>query len=639
VLRDFAPYIITGIVAGSLYGLAATGLVLTYKTSGIFNFAHGAVGAGAAYVFYSLHDEAGMPSILAAVITCLVVAPVLGLLLSLLATRLAEASTAKRVVATVGVLLVIQGMITVRFGAAPRTTVTTLPNGTFKVAGVFIGYDQVITTAIAFAAVALLEVLFRYSRLGLQMRAVVDNAELLDLAWQSPLLVRAKAWMIGSIFAAVSGILLAPTVGLDAIVLTLIVVQAFGAAAVGRFERTTATFFAGIGIGILQYLDQAPKIRSFVPFGLAKVTGIEQAIPFLVLFGVLIFTRKGTFNERTVKRSGRVAPPFPTALRNPVMALTGLALIMAPIIYHTKLPVFTMGAVFVTIYASLFLLTEVSNQVSLCHVTFVAIGATTFCHLTSDVGLPWLLGVIGAGLVALPVGAIVAIPAIRLSGAFLALATLGFGILVEKLFYSQDFMFGGFGTLSGHRPDLLGLDTNRGYYYLCLTFGIAAIGTVLLVRRSRLGRLLSGLADSPIAVATHGSNVSVIRVMVFCLSAFLAGMAGALYVGVIGQVSSSGASPSALISFNSLLWLAVLALVGRNAFIAPLLAAGALVVGPSYISDPGISQYLTLGFGLTAIISAAFGDSIAKWIAVRGLTGAERTNRGPVQARWEPARG
>ena len=147
-------------------------------------------------------------------------------------------------------------------------------------------------------------------------------------------------------------------------------------------------------------------------------------------------------------------------------------------------------------------------------------------------------------------------------------------------------MFGAFGSRTGARPDVFGLSDPRPYYFLCVALAIGSLALVVQIRRSRLGRLLDGLADSPVALATHGSSINVTRVLVFCISSFLAGIAGALYVGVVGSVSSSGASPTAFVSFNSLLWLAVLAFLGRSAVLTPLLAAAALVIGPSVPDRP-----------------------------------------------------
>lgn len=629
MIRDLLPFVISGVVAGSLYGLAATGLVLTYRTSGVLNFAHGAIAAGAAYLFHDLRDLVGLPAWVAALLTVGVAAPALGLLLSLLAVRLSGVSTAQRVVATVGVLLLLQGAIQLRYGIAASSFETSLPTSTFRVAGVNVGYDQLLTTLLAVAGVAALSVLFRTSRSGLQMRAVAEDDELLDLAGQPPAVVRAKAWMIGSAFAAASGILLAPAIGLDAVVLTLVVVQAFGAAAVGRFQSTTLAFAGGIGIGVAQSLLNAPRVLDVVPFA-SDLPGLDQAIPFLVLFAVLVLTRGDRVGERPVPRAPRSRAAYPRPLLAALAVVGGGLAVALPFAFETRVPVFTLGAVFVVIFASLFLLTEVSNQVSLCQVAFVAVGATTFCHVTTGLGLPWAVGLVAAGLVAVPMGAVVAVPAIRLSGLFLALATLGFGVLVEKLLYPRAFMFGGFGSRTGARPDVLGLSGARPYYLLCLAFAAGSLALVVAVRRSRLGRLLDGLADSPVALATHGSSINVTRVLVFCLSSAMAGVAGALYVGVVGSVGSSGSSPTALVSFNSLVWLAVLAFVGRNAVLSPLLAAAALVVGPSYLTSPDTAQYLTVGFGLVAVLACACSDDILRRIADGTPRAVDRARRSPV---------
>lgn len=643
MIQDLLPFVISGIVAGSLYGLAATGLVLTYRTSGVFNFAHGAIAAAAAFLFYDLRDRVGLPAWLAVALTVGVAAPILGFVLSLLAARLSAVSTAQRVVATVGVLLLLQGGIQLRYGVSPLSFETSLPTSTFRVSGVNVGYDQLITIGIAALGVAGLAVLFRVSRSGLQMRAVADNAELLDLAGQAPAAVRAKAWMIGAAFAAASGILLAPAIGLDSVVLTLVVVQAFGAAAIGRFQSTTAAFVGGIGIGIGQSLLSSPRVRDVVPFA-DDLPGLDQAVPFVVLFVVLLTTSGDRLRDQVVPRAPRSRSRWTNGSRAVATAVGAGVVLAVPFAFESRLPVYTLGAVFVVVFASLFLLTEVSNQVSLCQVAFVALGATTFCHLTAGAGLPWLVGVVAAGLVAVPMGLVVSIPAIRLSGLFLALATLGFGILVEKLLYPRAIMFGGFGSRQGARPHALGLDGARPYFLLCVAFAVGAVVLVVAIRRSRLGRLLDGLADSPVALVTHGSSVNITRVLVFCISAFLAGVAGALYVGVVGSVSSSGASSTSLISFNSLVWLAVLAFVGRSAIATPVLAALALVVGPSYLTDPNTGQYLTIGFGVVAIFACAFSDDLLRSIAAAVPAARVRAARSPAADRvrlraTEPTRG
>src|ERR1700693_5649217 len=185
-MNALLPFVILGITAGSVYGLTGTGLVLTYKTSGIFNFAQGAVATTGAYVFYLLHDDLHLPAVPTALICVFVLGPVAGLGMEAMARRLANASATMQVVATIGVVLAVQGFFSATFGTLARTFPAWLPQTAVDIGGVYVGYDQIIITAIALVATVALFLFFRMSRLGLAMRGVVDNPELLDLGGTSP---------------------------------------------------------------------------------------------------------------------------------------------------------------------------------------------------------------------------------------------------------------------------------------------------------------------------------------------------------------------------------------------------------------------------------------------------------------------
>ncbi|MBA2950828.1 branched-chain amino acid ABC transporter permease [Streptomyces himalayensis] len=188
--------------------------------------------------------------------------------------------------------------------------------------------------------------------------------------------------------------------------------------------------------------------------------------------------------------------------------------------------------------SSLHLLVRTSGQVSLAHAALVAVGASTFSHLAVGAGLPWPVAVVLAGAVAVPVGVLVAVPAIRLSGLYLALATFGIGLLLEKVVYGSTWMFGATGTLPATRPALLAGDT--AFYYVLLAAAVAGSLMVAAIGRSRLGRLLWAMADSPTMLSTLGLGlgVNVTRVTVFAISAFVAGIAGALHASQ-GQSAAS----------------------------------------------------------------------------------------------------
>ena len=283
-MHDFLPYVIAGLVTGAVYGLAATGLVLTYKTSGIFNFAYGSVAAMGVFVFYWLNVDKGLPWGLAAAICVLVLAPVEGLLLELLGRALERQGAAVKIVATVGILLIVLGIGGLWYGSTNGATVPQyLPNSSFSLGGVHVTWGQVIVFAVAVLGAAVLYYFFRSFRLGMAMRGIVDDPELLDLTGENPTRVRRWAWIIGTVFATVAGLLISPSLGLDATVITLLVVQAFGAAAIGYFSSLPLTFIGGLVVGLLTSFGAKYSVD------VSWLGGLPGGIPFIVLFLVLIF--------------------------------------------------------------------------------------------------------------------------------------------------------------------------------------------------------------------------------------------------------------------------------------------------------------------------------------------------------------
>jgi branched-subunit amino acid ABC-type transport system permease component len=596
-VRDLLPFVVSGLAAGSIYGVAGMGLVLTFRTSGVFNFAHGAVAAVGAYLFWDLHHSHGWPWPLAALLCIGAGAVLAGLALERLGRALAEVAPAMRIVATVGLLLLIQGVLAAAYGSATKQSPAFLPTDTVHIAGVGVGLDQILVALTAAVVAAGLSILLGRTRSGMAMRAVVDNPTLLAYFGTSPDRIRRLAWMVGSGVAVGSGILIAPTLGLDPFLLTLLVVQAFGAAAIGRFSSLPLTYAGGLVVGIGGALAQRYLTDSEV------LRGLPASFPFIVLFAVLLVARPGRFfAERTV-RSPVVTrgEPLPVPLRWAGYAVVAVALVVAPTVAGNRLPVYVAAMGMVVVFLSLGLLVSLSKQVSLCHAAFAAVGAVALSHLAGGAGLPWPVALLGAGLAAVPVGAAVAIPAIRLSGVYLALATFGFGILMQRVAYSTGLMFGGGGFRTVPRPEFPGIDprSDTAFYYVALVVAAGAGALVVALQRSRLGLLLRALADSPTALATHGTSTNLLRVFVFCLSAFLAGIGG----GLIGAGTTAVQAIAGFGPFESLIWLTVLVIAGRAPIRGALTAAFLLSVAPAYLGA-GFAEHQTIYFGIVALIAA-----------------------------------
>jgi ABC-type branched-subunit amino acid transport system permease subunit len=565
--------LIVGVVTGSIYGIAALGLTLTYKTSGIFNFAHGALAAAAAYMFYALRQDHGLAWPLAALVSILLFGILGGLILERIAAALADVPLTLKIVGTLGLLLAVQGLCFAIFGHDTRIFADFLPTTVHRIAGAAITTGQLIIVGIGLAAVVGLSAYFRLSRSGTAMRAVVDDPILLDMTGVDPLPVRRRAWIIGSVFACASGVLIAPAVGLNAAVLTLLVVQSFGAAAIGLFRNLSLTYAGGLAVESLRTL----------PFN----------VSFLLLFLVLVFAG-GRLKELGSPVRARVGAALPLGWRLLGTAAGIVTLVAIPFVVGSKIVLFQVALAYVMIFLSLGLLVRLSGQISLCQMTFAAIGASSSAHLVAGAGVSWLVGVLLAGLVAVPVGAFLALPAIRLSGVYLALATLGFGILLNQMGYMLGVMFGQTSNRDAPRPSFGGSD--RGYYFVCLAIVAVAVVIVLAVQRAQLGRLLRGVADSPVALSTHGASISVTLVLVFCLSAFLAAIGGAL----LAPVTQYAASPD-YAYFTSLLLLAVHVIAGGGVVVSPFIAAFILQVVPAYAESQTLTDYLPVIFGLSAL--------------------------------------
>src|SRR5262249_55121118 len=212
------------------------------------------------------------------------------------------------------------------------------------------------------------------------------------------------SWIVAGIFATLSGVLLAPRLNLDAIFLTFLIIQGFGAAAIGAFSNIPAAYIGGSVIGIAaalstKYVIDYPALR-----------GIPSSLPFIVLFLVLILMpRRWLLTPRIIRAKAHDQWRAPNRVRL-VAALGALALFISiPHLVGTKLPVYTSGLALSMLLLSLGMLMKTSGQVSLCHLAFAGIGAATFGNLTGG-GVPWLLALFLAGVVVIPVGALVAIP-------------------------------------------------------------------------------------------------------------------------------------------------------------------------------------------------------------------------------------
>jgi ABC-type branched-subunit amino acid transport system permease subunit len=293
---------------------------------------------------------------------------------------------------------------------------------------------------------------------------------------------------------------------------------------------------------------------------------------------------------------------------------------VVPFVVGFDLPIWSTGMAFVIIFVSLGLLVRTSGQVSLCQMAFAAVGSSTFA-LAASVHIPWGVALLLGGLAAVPVGAAVALPAIRLRGVFLAVITLGFGILVERVFFTTFLMFGEQDNRTVPRPKLgfINFADDKSFYFLCLFITLLCCAAVIAVRRGRLGRMLQALSESPALLEANGASPALAKLAVFCISAFLAGIGG----GLIGAVTQTTGGLNFDFSV-SLMMVAVLYVAGRQPVLSAFIAAGLYQVAVPYIKSETLQNYSGVAFGAAALIVAC---RIIPLIIERAGQGPRATDR------------
>jgi len=238
----------------------------------------------------------------------------------------------------------------------------------------------------------------------------------------------------------------------------------------------------------------------------------------------------------------------------------------------------TMVYAFVAL--SLNILVGMAGQISIGHAGFWALGAYASALAMQKLGVPFIFAILVGGAMAAAFGALVALPALRVSGHYLAIATLAFAILVQQVLFEWESVTGGRQGLAVPRPSLAGyeLQSDFGYYYLLLALFLLAAWMARNLRGSLTGRSMMALRMSAIAAQCAGISRARHIIVAFALSAFLTGLSGALYGSLIGRLSTETFSLSASLSF---LTMAVIGGLGSE--IGALLGAAFLAAAPEVL--------------------------------------------------------
>jgi branched-chain amino acid transport system permease protein len=602
----FLSYTVIGIFTGAAYAIAASGLVLTYSTTRVFNIAHGALGMVFAFLYWDFSQKQGMPAWLALILVIGIISPLVGVLIQRVITRgLGTAPVGVSLVVTVAILVMMIGIATQVWKPAPRYLPVFYPNTLWHLGSVIVTPHQVITVVLSVLVAGGLYVLLARTRVGAAMRASVDNAELLGLYGGRSEVVAALAWAIGTALAALAGILLAPIVQLDYYQLTLLVISAYAAAMLGKLTNLPMTYVGAMALGLAQ--SYVVGYLQDIPFH-EHLTGLPAVVPTVFLFAILVLLPQAPLRIGQVK--GIVQSPVPSfgkAGAWGVAAVAVMALFTLGMADSSLLNIGTAVA-FAILMLSLVLLSGYGGYVSLAQFAFAGVGAVVYCKVDQPNLLGLLIAVIGAGLV----GAIVAIPVLRLTGLYLALATLAFGQLMDKLVFTSSLAFEFNNPLSAKKLGILGLHVNSirsNVLLMTVVFVLVAL-VVVAVRRGRLGRILIAMRDSQAACGTLGLDMRWFRVGVFAGSASIAGLSGALLAAMRGTITAGDFQ-----FFNSLILLLIAGVWGVTSVTGAAIGGYFMMYLPVAQSDhPNISGLLFVVLAVGAIVLARNPNGLAYWM-------------------------
>jgi branched-chain amino acid transport system permease protein len=613
--RDLV-FLLLGLGAGAVYAALALGLVLVHRVSGVVNVAHGAMAGYVSYVFVELRSSGdlvlpvgrlhlGDPvPFVPALALSLAVAAVLGLAVHTLLFRpLRGAAPLAGLVASVGLTATLQALIVLRFGAGSRPVAPVVAAEPVRLLGVVVPRDRLLLAAMVVAAAALLAALYRFTRFGLASRAASEDPDGVALLGWSTGALAAVNWVAASVLAGLGGILVSPVTGLDPVTTTLLVVPALAAALVGRLLSFGATVAAALAIGMAQSEILLLQDRvSWLPR-----SGIRDALPLAVIVVALALGAGARLARAPgAPRLPRAGLPRPGLV--PPLALGGtVAGAVALVTLHgqDRLALVTsmIGAL---VCLSIVVLTGWSGQISLAQMAFAGVGGFALSRLTSGLGVPFPVAPLLGAALAAAVGVVVGLPALRARGVSLAIVTLAGAVVVEEAVFKSPVLAGGFGGARVPPPSVFGArlePSGIGFGVMVLAVLVGAAVAMARLRAGGAGRRLLAVRSGERAAAALGIDVTATRLRAFALSAFVAGLAGALLGYQQGQLSSGSFGV-----FVSLSYLAV-AYVGGVAGIAGALVGGLLVPnGLAFtLLDLGRYQLLASGIGLMAVTVLAPG--------------------------------
>ncbi|MDT0567518.1 ATP-binding cassette domain-containing protein [Streptomyces sp. DSM 3412] len=572
---------LAGLSVGGAAALTGIGLIVTYRATGVLNFAHGAIAVVCAYLLRQFTVEWGWPLWPGAVVTLLVVAPSIGLVLERFVFRplaVLGGDPAQTLVASIGVFVLLVGGTALLWGQGARDDAPTL-----------LAADPWGPLAVAVAVAATVGAVTRWTRFGRELRAVVDDRSLAVLGGIDADRVAAAGWAFGSFTAGLTGVLLAPYVRLDPYGMPLLVMEVVAVAVAARMRSLPVAVLVALGVAVAQ-----SQLTRFHPSGWAEP--LLQAVGanlFVVALLVAALVLPGVGDRDALPRTATARVGTPAGAWIVALLLFLIPLGFAGQDLHTAVQVPALGVVLL----SLVVVTGRGGQISLGQAAYAGLGALFTALLAAGrfpllPDLPAPAALLVAVLLVAPLGLLTGWPAISRHGLALALATFAVGVGVSRFVFAQPYATSG---LSLSRPP--GFEGDRAYYVLELGLLCLALLATHALRRGRTGRALAAVRDHE-----SGASAAGVRVPSLKLAAFVTGAALAALGGGMLAIGVRAFDPAAYDPVRSLLWFAAIVVLGADSSLGAL-AAAALLVGLDAGTEGGVA---TVVIGVLAVLVGRF---------------------------------
>lgn len=615
-------YLILGLGGGAVIAALAMGVVMTYRSSGVVNFAHAAIGTYLAFAFFEFRETGDLvlplfaiphripllprPTVVTALVVFVVVGALLGLLLHTLVFRpLRHSPGLARVVASVGLFLYFWAVIGLEWRFTPNVR-PVLPRSNVMVLGRLVGSDRLLLGAGVIVLALLLWALSRHTRFGLVTTASSENEKGALLAGLNPERIAALNWMIATALAGLAMIFSAQIVALDPLNNSLLIVPALAAALIGGFRSFPVTAAAALALGMAQsWLLNLQSDVDWLPD-----IGLQQGLPFVVIL-VVMAVRGESLPTRGHLREGRFpVAPEPRGLVPATVVLAGAAVALLAFGDSGWRSALITSVIFAVMALSVVVVTGFVGQISLAPYAFAGFAAFSMVRIT-DAGVPFpvapLLAVALTGLL----GALVGLPAVKVRGLNLAIITLGAAVAIQELLFKWDWFVGG--TSADVPEPVVGpIDLSisaPGDGYPRTAFGILCVvvlaGCALVVanlRRSPTGLAWLAVRANEQAAAGAGVDVRMAKLSGFALSAVLAGFGGCLLAYQRLTLSADSFGVFSSLSLVALTYLAGIAAMSGSLTAGILAPVGLFAIATGGdVGNPSEYQFALSGLLLVAM--------------------------------------